>query len=647
MKKKTTIIKLLFSLIISCILTCIVQLCVHLENLNYQLILLISVFIISFVFNILLKYNIKRYIISVICIVTVTVVAFGSLCGIYKHYEKDSVYSDPEIKSDVYKNKTVLVAVPHQDDDTNTMAGLTELFVENGSDVYIMFTTNGDSYGLGETRLKESLAVAEHYKIPEKNVIFLGYGNGLPNNSKDIYNSEPDKVVKSKTGNIKTFALKEHPAYNNGNLYTRNNLKNDIKSVILDKKPDIIFSVDCDFHHDHRACSLLLEEAMADILSENNEYNPLLYKGFAYAPEYYAPFDYYNTNFYSSKIEHENDILNDINVYKWSQRVRFPVSSKTLSRYLQNSSSYPVMKLYASQNYLPKAEEVINGDKIFWERNTNSILYNADVTVSSGNEKLLNNFKLLDFNDVLPVKALPFDGAWIPEENDKIKKASFILKEEKDISEIWLYDNPSLNDNILTAEILFDNGNVIEADNIDKNGSATKISCNQKNVKRFEIIIKTTEGKSAGLTEVEAYTFSDSKNDTVKIMKLVNSNDDFVYDYYINETGTESFSIYKYNCTDVKDIDYSVSCDNKNCNAVIKNGTVTVNCPKGEKCTLLISDKINNVSDTVEISNPKDNKLRNFAQSIDKMYNKTYCFTKQIEYYYSLKSKIYTVIFKN
>ena len=55
----------------------------------------------------------------------------------------------------------------------------------------------------------------------------------------------------------------------------------------MNYKPEIIFAVDFDRHIDHRAISLIFEEAISNILSKkNNSYFPEIYKGFCYNGSY-------------------------------------------------------------------------------------------------------------------------------------------------------------------------------------------------------------------------------------------------------------------------------------------------------------------------------------------------------------------------
>ena len=645
-KKKRILIRFLISLISASLFMCITQITVHLESITAQLICLCCVFVTIFVLLFFSKFKIK----SIIKMVVSAFLAISVLClsalGIRDYYAKSAEYAGEEPCPIIYRNKSVMIIIPHPDDDLNLMAGVIENYLDNGSTVNVVFTTNGDKFKIGKTRLREAENVWKAYDIPMDNLIFLGYGDSMENASGiRMYNADPTEVFTSYVGVCKTYALEEHSAYSANNLYTRENLKNDIKSVILEKKPDVIFSIDCDFHADHRTTSLLFEESMAEILRESSSYRPLVFKSFAYCTYYYGQKDFYQRNIYSTKVDCPNGYLEDVNVYSWSDRIRFPINSNVLSRYILKSDLYSKLSMYASQEYQKKAESVINGDKVFWERYTTSLIYDAYVSVSSGDKSKINDFKILDFNDVGNEKAMPYDGAWVPDENDSVKTVKIDFKTPTDISQIYLYDNPSLKDNIQSAEIIFDNGDVIETVPLKINGSATVIKCNQKEVKSFSIKLTGVEGKDAGLTEIEAYNDSCDRYDT-GIIKLVNENDDFVYDYYLDNSGEETFSLYTYGAASDFDIrNYSFEYDNEKCTVKIDENKICVFCPKGEQMKLKIIDKVTGIYDVVYISNPRDIALRDLAQNIDKKIYHSFSPEKQIEYFNALKSEIYRVLF--
>ncbi len=93
---------------------------------------------------------------------------------------------NPEDIND-WRGKTVLVFSPHPDDDLAPAGTLAKL-VRNGNTVYIVMYTTGNkgsrdldmtSERLAEIRRKEDIAANKILGIPEENIIWLGYDDGM------------------------------------------------------------------------------------------------------------------------------------------------------------------------------------------------------------------------------------------------------------------------------------------------------------------------------------------------------------------------------------------------------------------------------------------------------------------------------------
>ena len=160
-----------------------------------------------------------------------------------------------------YSAEKALIVVPHEDDEINLMAGLYEALVSQ-CETYVAFFTNGDAVeDNGAVRMKESIRALSMYGIQEDHIIFMGYGNRWRGPEKHIYHAAASKPMQSYCGKFETYALDEHPPFSEC-IYTRDNALNDFADLILSLKPGLIFASDCDWHSDHRAMSLLLDEAM-------------------------------------------------------------------------------------------------------------------------------------------------------------------------------------------------------------------------------------------------------------------------------------------------------------------------------------------------------------------------------------------------
>lgn len=518
-------------------------------------------------------------------------------------YSRAAEYrSSDQGKAALFADRKVLVIAPHQDDDLNIASGVMEEYLRYGSQVRVLFVTNGDFSGLGERRLHEALNVSADLGLAESDVIFLGYGDAWGDGSVHIYDQEPDTVIASHWGYTETYGLEEHPAYHNGHSYTRRNLREDLKSAILDYMPDVILCADRDSHADHIATSLFFEEVLGKIMKSEPGYEPLVLKSLCYSTAFFAPADFYSENILSTQRPGDKDYMENVNIYDWNDRIRLPISGESMSRGILGCDAFWRLRMYSSQSATKMAENIISGDKVFWQRETNSLCYDAEISVSSGEGERLNDFKLLDAQPLIEM-SLPDDGAWMPDAEDPEKSARIAFPQAQDISLIKLYDNPNLEDNVLNARISFDDGSSIETGPLKPTGGATEIQVDKKDVESFTVQLLRMEGERAGLTEIEAY--SESKDYGLDFIKLMNVNGDFVYDYYIDESGHEDFTLYVSGGSGgLAEGKYSLSCEGDGCAAQINGGEIRVDCPSGKSCVVTVSTADGSLSDSVYISNP-------------------------------------------
>ena len=87
----------------------------------------------------------------------------------------------------------------------------------------------------------------------------------------------------------------------------------------------------------------------------------------------------------------------------------------------------------------------------------------------------------------------------------------------------------------------------------------------------------------------------------------MNGSDDFVYDYWIDESGSERFTLHGSNiAVDSIAEDYTLTVEgDANCNAEFEGNDIVVTCPGGRSMTLTIQSKADaTICDAVRISNP-------------------------------------------
>ena len=506
-------------------------------------------------------------------------------------------------KAELFAGKRVMLIVPHEDDDLNILGGIIDQYIRYGSEFSVVFMFNGDYYIPGEERIAESLALYESIGVPEESVIFLGYSDQLKSEGKYLFNALDDAEAVAENGHDKTYGTETHPAYRNNQKFTKANLKQNLKEVILQIRPDVIFCADYDMNVDHKACSMFFESVMGEILMEYQEYEPIIFKGFAYSTAWDAEKDYFVPNIHATQNAYSTEIRNYSGIYPWEERIRMPVVTSALNRSLSGSTLYQQLRFYSSQNAVERAAALINGDKVFWKRATDSLCKTAMITASSGDAIVLNDFQLLYTEDLVNLNHFPFDGVWAPSADDSEKTVEISFPMPYDIKEIVLYDNPSETDNILDAEIQFSHDVSIRTGALEPHGIATRIPVDQIDVSSFTIRLTETEGERAGLTELEV--FQQKEKDNPSWIKLKTGEEDFVYDYIIDPSGTETFFLYSDGELPVLDDDvYTVTCDQTACDVKMKNGTVTISCPRRKACTVTVTEKNTGLSDSVYIRNP-------------------------------------------
>ena len=557
---------------------------------------------------------------------------------IWRQYYRSSVYSSLDNgKRQLYADQTVMVIVPHEDDDLNLMSGVLEEYVRYGSTIYPIFVSSGDHDVTAETRMQEALAVMDRIGIPAENVIFLGYGDQYNEDGPHIYNAEPGQVVTSYSWHDATYGTEAHAVYRAGRSYTSDHFLEDIHDVIWDYRPDILFCSDYDSHADHEAVSLAFEKVMGRLLKEHPEYRPSVFKGYAYATAWNAASDFYAINLLSTQEGQSSP-----GIYNWADRVRLPVQDGSLAHSLLRCETSLQLALHHSQNAFERAGSIVNGDKVFWYRDTNSLCYQADIQVTSGDGGLLNNFMLLDSKNVTSLRHVPADGTWVPTDDEKTATVTF--SEPQDIACIRLYDNPSADSNVLRCLLSFSDGTSVECGPLPAQGSALSISVEKSGITRFSVQLLETEGEQAGLTEIEA--FSAQPEPGLRYVKLMDGEGDFMYDYCMTEGSTMIIRPYFQGLTAEEIQHLSVRTDTARCTASIQDGVIELTCPKGSSTILTVQLDGTDISDTVRVSHPGS--LSRRVQSMFRMLDKI-LFAKYTTYlndpvFYLRRSAVYKML---
>lgn len=438
--------------------------------------------------------------------------------------------------------KSVLFFFPHPDDEINIAASTIKQFLKAGNEVRVCYITNGDYYDTTGIRLKAAINSLKILGVEERNIVFLGYGDSWM--GKHIYNRPETEPGISHCRRESTYALKGHPEYHytvSGKhaLYTRQNLKADMKQLILSEEPDGIFCVDYDVHADHRMSSLIFEEVMGEILSEDPQYAPRIFKGFSYSTAYFAADDFYGQYLKStSRPEQIENIF-----YRWEDRIRVPVPQEFLAYTKRSSILYKMMQAHSYQGIVKSLGRVSNADQIFWERESRNELYRASVNVSSGIKEYLYDFKLFDCEDVLDKNAIPFagniGGLWKPRKDDNAKEISVRFDGEISVKSIKIYSNCGKSNILSNVKLEMSNG-YVEVFDIDENIVVKEVD--------FDGItgmkLKFGEfGEECGISELEVLKRAPVRNE---IIKMIDQKEDFVYLVNVKKGKSYDFQLYTY-----------------------------------------------------------------------------------------------------
>lgn len=443
-----------------------------------------------------------------------------------------------------FDGRKILVVVPHQDDEINIAGGLLYTLSKNKNDIHILYTTNGDYCFSAEKRIRECVKSCKILGISEKNIHYLGYGDQYSKEDSHLFNTA--SIWTSKKGFCRTYGPigKDEECYRltgEHHLYNRQNFILDIEAVIEQLRPEVIFAIDFDSHCDHRSTSLAVEKALGNILKTNRSYRPLVYKSFAYPTAYYGVDDYNNINTPSTKFVVEKHSFSDSEnpYYKYGERIRFPLDANIVKRTIWRNPVFLALKAYKTQVIIKHAFSIINGDQVFWQRNTDNLLFNSEVSVSSGDKMKLSDFMLFDCQDVLKGnmrRPILDDCAWEPIDSEPKIKINF--DSEKQIGVIKIYN--SVNSKKKISLKLYLDDELYDCYRFD--GEA--ICCIDNICKKCSKVNLVFETEKVGDVSISELEIIEENMQDIKYIVAVDKNDDFIYKNIID--GGFGLKIYAY-----------------------------------------------------------------------------------------------------
>ncbi len=524
----------------------------------------------------------------------------------------NSVYRDG-----AFAGKRVLVLVPHEDDDIAMAGGTIRLYVDGGAEVYVAFATNGDNGSDADTRVSEAIAGLSILGVPESNILLLGYGDSWDYRTyKHIYHAPGDAVVASAAERTQTFGARgitdfHSTVYNEPAAYTRDNFVADIRNLLVMLRPDVIFCVDLDSHTDHAGLSWLFEEALGTLLPRDKTYRPKVYKGYAYSIAWFGAEDFYADNVAASQppdpgVVNDPRFPLDMPCYSWAQRVRFPMPREALSYTLRANIVYRALAAHASQDARFRAANILNGDTVFFERRTDSLLYGPNVALqsSSGDAACLSDFKLVDTSNILDWPIAFDSGVWRPEASDPEKRVSVAFPARVDIASVSLYDDYAPERNIESGVLTFSDGSTVAVGPLHPDGQETRVTFPVKRgISSFSFAVTGFAGDTPGLSELAAYAPEAPEAPAFLKLMVDDASQDFLYRYTVKPGRSYPLSVYAYPSTEAA---YTVSVTETNGDVVYENGVLSVRAgarPGGHTVTVRLVDDPS-VFDTVEIVVP-------------------------------------------
>lgn len=429
----------------------------------------------------------------------------------------------------------VLLIVPHQDDEILVGGGLLKTLAHRADcEVYVTYMTNGDFFPHeADLRLAEALHVLENfYGIEEENVFFLGYGDGWKEGG-HIYHQTGEEPLVSMAGRTETYGSEEHGDYRymregRHSAYRRADLKQDLKDVLTEVRADLLLVVDYDKHPDHRTVSLLTEECLGELFRADTTYRPLVLKRFAYDGVWKGKADFF-------ELPRRQTVLEGLlqTPYTREEGLRFAMPEDCSVPWLMRNVLYMALRCHRTQEAWQKADEIINIDEVFFRRSTDSLMFEAALSASSGNPEYLRDFKLFDSGDVTKEERVFQECGWKPERGDREKQVRIHWKAAQTVGRIAVYALGNSTDDKLEAVFCFDTDAEPVKMNIKADGKRNVCAfAPRTGVREITFQIEKWEGACWGVTELEILPPSEPElpealeaqlfhGDTLKVTGLV------------------------------------------------------------------------------------------------------------------------------
>lgn len=365
------------------------------------------------------------------------------------------------------------IFVPHQDDEINLVGNILSQLTRE-YEVYIVYSSIDSAVKKGNIRKREAIAACDVYSIKKDHIIFMGYPD-TPNKEGHHYFTDGNKEIVL-----------------------------DIEQIINKLRPKLIIGTDFDFHSDHRMLSIALDEAIRKVILGDADYRPRYLKGFCYETAYYGVDDYSATSLADTVVGKE--LLGNL-TYRWKDRIS--IKSNEKEGLITKKKAFKALKCHKSQHAILHARSIINADNVFWEKRTDNLLLDANVkiTTTSGDESKLNDFKVIDSNDIITIDQTVIDyGKCLWRASERSAKICIDWPKPVRFDRIVLHGNPSntTKQAIKINVIDGDKKKLAEMDKLEEYGRATQILFGETANSRLILDIDAIDGVIE-LSELEIY----------------------------------------------------------------------------------------------------------------------------------------------
>lgn len=442
--------------------------------------------------------------------------------------------------SDIFPGRTVLVFVPHEDDEINVAGALMAGLRQEGFRVICAFAANGDRSYLAETRISEALQSLAVLGVPAEDAVFLGYPDGGLDAARCVFINGREGVL-TVEGRSATYGVEGKPDFAMAlrgahQPYTWRGFLDDVRDLLLHYRPDGIVAVDFDSHPDHRMCSIAVETALGEILNtKGNTWRPVVLKAFAYNTGFESVKDFYGDNLLSTVFNRErimDETLDTDNpVLEWARRLRLSVPDDCRAPLLWDNRIFHACRAHLSQRAFLRADRIVNGDEVFWLRRTDNLLFEGRVTASSGDSSYLHDFRMVNTRDIRPKHGVVMANClWVPDADDREKICRCAFDAPCRIEAVSFYGNPNNTGRIAWGRLTFSNGYACDVPALRPFGRETAVPIPpQESVEWVEFRVLETEGEEAGLSEWELF---EKKTMPVKVLHIL-ADGNFMYDWTV------------------------------------------------------------------------------------------------------------------